>query len=405
MLGNYFRLAIQGIIHRKLRSWLTMVGIFIGIAAVVALISLGEGLQAGVEQQFENLGKDKIVVSPQTIGPPGSATSESLLMTSEDQEIVEKVRGVEWVVGYLIKTGQAVFRDEAGIGFGVGLDVDGLEKNEQMQGLEIIEGRRLKDDDKYKVVIGYNHAQDGEIWDKGMKIGDKVEIEGVEFKVVGIYSKVGNPFDDGYLYMPKESLKEVVDSGDEVSQMVAKVSKNFDIDLVAEQIEDDLRDFRGEEEGQETFDVQTSEQLLESFSEVLAVVQGILVGIAAISLLVGGVGISNTMYTSVLERTRDIGIMKSIGARNENILTLFLIESGLLGMVGGAIGVLIGVGLGKIAEIAISQAIGTDLIKAGFSVELIVGALLFSFVVGAVSGVLPARQASKLRPVDALRYE
>jgi len=135
------------------------------------------------------------------------------------------------------------------------------------------------------------------------------------------------------------------------------------------------------------------------------VVEAMIVGIAAISLLVGGVGIMNTMYTSVLERTREIGIMKAIGARNGDILAIFLIESGMLGAVGGIVGILIGMGLGKATEIIAQQAMGSELLKAQFTPELIIGALMFSFVIGAVSGALPARNAASLKPVDALRYE
>ena len=130
-----------------------------------------------------------------------------------------------------------------------------------------------------------------------------------------------------------------------------------------------------------------------------------MVGIAAISLLVGGIGIMNTMYTSVLERTREIGTMKAVGAKNSDILFLFLFESGLLGLVGGAIGVGIGLGLGKTAEYIATVQLGTNLLQASTDSWLIFGALLFSFIIGALSGVLPAMQASKLKPVDALRYE
>jgi putative ABC transport system permease protein len=128
----------------------------------------------------------------------------------------------------------------------------------------------------------------------------------------------------------------------------------------------------------------------------------VLVGIAAISLLVGGIGIMNTMYTSVVERTREIGIMKSVGARNSAILIIFLIESGLLGLLGGAIGVLAGLGLSKIAEVVAFQY-GVESLQAYMGAPLIIGALAFAFIIGSLSGTLPARQAAMLSPVDALR--
>jgi putative ABC transport system permease protein len=139
--------------------------------------------------------------------------------------------------------------------------------------------------------------------------------------------------------------------------------------------------------------------------KIFDIIQTVLIGIAAISLIVGAVGIMNTMYTSVLERTRDIGIMKAIGARNSDILKMFLIESGLLGLVGGAIGIAIGLGIAKTAEVIGGAALGTDYLQAAIPAWLVIGALLFAFVLGSASGLLPAKQASEMNPVDALREE
>jgi len=379
-MKDYFFLAFNNLKRRKLRSWLTMMGIFIGIAAVVALISLGQGLQNTIEEQFEQLGSDKIIIMPKGMGPPGSAGG-SLTLTSKDIKVIENVRGVEYVSGYLIKQGQATYKGESGIGFATGLTEEDFERMLEMGGLEVLDGRGLKDDDKFKVVVGYNHIYK-DIWDKPIQIGSTIEIEGYGFKVIGVMDKIGNPMDDTLLYVQKDVLKEILNVEDEESQILVKTATGFDPVDVAETIERKLRQFRGEKEGQETFSVQTSEQLLESFSNIFAVVQAVLVGIAAISLLVGGIGIMNTMYTSVLERTKEIGIMKAIGAKNSDILLIFLFESGLLGLIGGTIGVGIGVGLGKGAEYLASSALGTDLLQAAFPGYLIIGALSFSFLIG-----------------------
>ena len=154
----------------------------------------------------------------------------------------------------------------------------------------------------------------------------------------------------------------------------------------------------------ENFQVVTPAQIAEQINNVLGVVQIVLVGIAAISLVVGGIGIMNSMYTSVLERTREIGIMKSIGARNEDILKIFLIEAGLLGLVGGVFGVAIGVGIGKVVEIFAASA-GYGLLKVPINFWIIGFGLGFAILVGTVSGALPAIRASKMNPVDALHYE
>ena len=143
--------------------------------------------------------------------------------------------------------------------------------------------------------------------------------------------------------------------------------------------------------------------MLGSFGDIVNIVQFVLIGIAAISLLVGGIGIANTMYTAVIERTKEIGIMKSVGAQNKDILLIFVIESGLLGAIGGLIGAVIGFALSNGVEFAAKNVLGTNLISAYFSLSLLFGALLFSFVIGALFGVMPARQAALLQPVDALR--
>jgi len=403
-MKNFFLLAFNNLKRRKVRSWLTMIGIFIGIAAVVALISLGQGLQNYITGEFEKLGTDKIIIQQNVFAPPGSVTSKELLLTDKDLKTVENVRGVEWVIGMLVKIEQIEYKKEKTTGYLFGIDPEDTDFLKEVQNLEIQEGRQLKTGDKFKAVIGYNHAY-SDIWDNPLKIGNGVIIGGQEFKVIGIYEKIGNPADDSAITIPKEELREITNSGEEESQILAKTMSGFEPSKVAEEIKRKLRSERDEKEGDETFRVQTSEQLLETFSSIFAVVQAVLVGIAAISLLVGGIGIMNTMYTSVLERTREIGTMKAIGAKNSDILSLFLIESGLLGLVGGAIGIAIGVGIAKATEYFAGQALGTNFLQAAFPWYLIIGALAFSFIIGSLSGLLPAMQASRLNPADALRYE
>jgi len=403
MIKDFFVLGLNNLKRRKLRSWLTMIGIFIGIAAVVALISLGQGLQDYIGDEFEKLGSDKIIIQPKGFGPPGTA-GPSLILTSKDLETIENVRGVKWAIGFLIKQGQTVYKDEAGIGFAIGTNPEDIKLLSEIQSYNVMEGRDLKKGDKFKVVVGNNHAY-GNVWKKGVQVGSTMQIEGQDFKVIGILEKIGNPIDDSSLYMTKDALKEILNVGDEESQILARTEEEFDPADVANTIERKLRSSRDEKEDQETFTVQTSEQLLETFQGIFAVVQGVLVGIAGISLLVGGIGIMNTMYTSVLERTKEVGTMKAIGAKNSHVLLLFLIESGLLGLVGGLIGVGFGIGLAKGTEYIAMIYIGSPLLQASITPTLILGALAFSFIVGTLSGILPAMQASKLKPAEALRFE
>ncbi|UCD20828.1 MAG: ABC transporter permease [archaeon] len=404
MIIDYFNLSFKNLRNRRTRSFLTILGIFIGIAAVVALISIGQGLESSVAEQFENLGKDKVIIQSKSLGPPGSASGQSLLLTTRDMEVVEKTKGVFGVVGIVFKTGVIKYRDELEIAFISGVDPRDDMRFEEVQAFKIEEGRFLKPDDKYKAVVGYGHVSGG-LWEKPVDLGKKIEIEGVEFRVVGVLESTGNPYDDESVLISKEVMRDIMNLGEEETQLYAKVIQGEDPVEIAERIARELRRFRDEKEGEETFTVQTAEQLFESFQNILGILQAVLIGIAAISLLVGGIGIMNTMYTSVLERTREIGIMKSIGAKNSNILSIFLIEAGMLGLVGGLIGVAIGIGLGKMAQAIAYGALGSSLLQVSFPAWLIIGALVFSFVVGCVAGTLPAVRASRLKPVEALRYE
>jgi putative ABC transport system permease protein len=404
-MKNHFFLAFSNLKRRGLRSWLTMIGIFIGIAAVVGLISLGQGLQGAINEQFEQLGKDKIIIQSKTLGPAGSATSEKMILTIKDSNAIANVRGVENVVSIIIKTSVLNFKDESKISFATGIDPKDISLFSGMQNFKVIEGRDLKEGDRYKAIVGYNNAVDSKIWKRGVEIGNTIKIEGIEFKVVGILGKTGNPYDDGGVYVPKDTLREVLNVKSEESEIIAKTQEGFNPSDVADTIMRKLRQERGERKDQETFTVQTSEQLLTTFTNIFGIVQAVLVGIAAISLVVGGIGIMNTMYTSVLERTKEIGTMKAVGAKNTDILYIFLFESGLLGLVGGAIGIGLGVGLGKSVEYIAANALGTNLLQASITFPLVIGALTFSFLIGTLSGILPAMRAATLKPADALRYE
>jgi putative ABC transport system permease protein len=406
MILDLFWLAITNLKHRSLRSLLTIVGILIGIAAVVSLISVGQGLQESINQQFEALGSNVLTISAGgsvLSGPPGSSTGAAQI-TEDDLKVIKSSRGVKDASGYILKMGKVTFNDEIKYSYVIGISQDKVSQQLfQSSGFKIKDGRDLKSGDNDVVVVGYNFGY-GNIFSKKAKIRDKILVGDTEFKIIGIADKTGSPTDDSAVYMPIDTARIVFNDSNSFAMIYAQLQDGFTADEVAASVEKNLRKSRNEKEGEEDFTVSTPEQLSQTVESIFGVIQGFLIGIAAISLLVGGVGIMNSMYTSVLERTKEIGIMKAIGARNEHILMLFLFESGMLGLIGGAVGAMLGIAMAEGVQFIAAQA-GYGILKASISVELIGGALLFSFVIGALSGALPARRASQMNPVDALRFE
>jgi len=402
MIKDYLLFAIKSILNRRLRSWLTVIGIFIGIATVVALISVGQGMESAINEEFEKLGTNKIIVSP-TGGFMNSIESARPL-TVDDVEIIQDVKGVDVAAGMIARTAQVEFKNEVKYTTVSGMPTDeGYEVIEDMQSFSIESGREIEEGDTYDAMVGYIFAED--LFDNELSVRDKFYIEGQKFQIVGIMSKIGNPEDDKQVIIPIETARDLFNEPENVMAVMINVKDGEVPSEVGERIEEELRDSRDEEEGEESFSVQTFEDILAQVGVVLNIISAVLIAIAAISLLVGGIGIMNTMYTSVLERTKEIGIMKSLGAKNSDILLIFMLESGIYGIVGGTIGIITGVLLSvAVSQIAVA-ALGIEYFRADVPIWLILGALSFSFIVGCASGVLPARQASKLKPVDALRYE
>jgi len=402
---DYAMIALRNLKNRSKRTWLTMIGIFIGIAAVVALISLGQGLEKAVFEEFSAVGGDKVLVRGKSpgFGPPGFNSAGKV--TEDDLDIIKRVHGVSEVSGQLFQGASVEFGDEQVTQFIVSLpDDDTYDMVVEFNNYKIEDGRMLKKNDRGKVVIGRDYV-DQEIFKRAPRVGNKLIVNNHTFSIVGILKKTGDPGADLAIVGMIDDIRKITGEENEFNYLVARIAPNVEPEAVVEPMRRAMRRDRGQKKGKEDFEIETAEQLIQSFKKILNVVQIVLIGIAGISLIVGGIGIMNTMYTSVLERTKEIGIMKAIGARNSDVLEIFLIESGFLGMAGGTLGVLLGVSLSKGVAFIGKQALGTDLLQASFPWYLIVGALLFSFLIGTLSGVLPARQAAHLKPVDALRYE
>ncbi len=404
MRWDYVKLGLKNLRQRQLRSWLTMIGIFIGIATVVSLISLGAGLKDAVAAQFSSLGTDRLVIQAKGggFGPPGQGAAVTL--TEKDRRVVERSQYVEVAAGRLLKGVIVEFNDKRTSQFLVSLpaEPDQRELILSLQNVRAETGRIPRAGDGYRVALGAEF-QNPDTFGRAVSVGDTLRISGQKVEVIGLLTKRGNVQIDGAILMDEDAMRQLVNSPEEYSVMSAQVTDEKDIELAKAAIEKNLRTSRRVKEGREDFTVQTPGSLLDSLNAVIGGVTGVLVGIAFISLIVGGIGIMNTMYTAILERTREIGVMKAVGARNSDILSIFMFESGMLGLLGGIIGVILGIALSQLVVLAGAQVLGPGILQSNVSVSLILGALAFSFFVGLLAGALPAYEAAKLPPVEAFR--
>jgi putative ABC transport system permease protein len=404
MISDYFSLAFGNLRHRGLRSWLTILGVFIGIAALVALVSLGDALQSSVNAQFGTLSPDKLIVQSAStgFGPPGSTAVKKL--TSHDLKIIESVSGVDIAIPRLIRIAKVEYNKNLKFKYLASIPEDkiGTDIVYSSANLKVGEGRLLESSDRGKIVVGSDFVTNDE-FGKKIRIGSKLLIQGKEFDVVGILEKSSSIINNGAIIMPEKDVKEALNISDEIDMIVVQVKDKNQAEQISQEIARKMRSDRNEKPGEEDFTVQTPLQSIKTVNTILSVINYIIIGIAAISLIVGAIGITNTMYTSVIERTREIGIMKAIGAQNRDILFIFLIESGLLGLVGGIVGMILGLGMAMgVSQIAGSFLGGIDF-KIAISFPLVIFSVLFAFGLGMLAGVLPALQASKLKPVEALR--
>jgi putative ABC transport system permease protein len=241
-----------------------------------------------------------------------------------------------------------------------------------------------------------------------LRVGNEMVIKGRKFIVVGILNSVGSKQDDSMVGIDLSIFRAITGERTGARMAMAKIKSGYSADFVAGEIKSNLNENRkrqiGQKESESSYTVMTSETLTAIVGNVMGLIQAVIIGFASIAIVVGGIGIMNTMYTSVSERTKEIGIMKAIGAKNKTITTIFLIESGIFGMLGGIGGTLLGLFFAKAIEIYF-QIHPLFYLKAEVGPGLILFSISFSFLIGCISGYFPARTASKLKPVDALRYE
>lgn len=384
MLRDLTLLALRNLSAHKARSALTLMGIAIGMTAVVALVSLSLGAQRAIERQFAKLGADVIFVVPAGgLGEPRPAQLDLSLLKN-----IAGVRSVGAVRREILSV-----KSTATPGFLTVVGVRPFDDTKLFGALELAEGR-LFGWGQDEVVLGAGAARELKV-----ALGESVAIQNRAFRVVGLLKHTGNDQDDYALYLSLEKLEELVGEKGLVSIAFVRAAPEVDPTMLAQEIQRVLRESLAERE----FIVQSSKQLSDLVSGVLTVLRWTLGAIAGISLLVGGVGVTNTMLMAILERTHEIGVLKAVGARREHIIGLFLIESSLLGLLGGVAGVLVGGAIAQSITLAARQFLRTDLFSVALDGTLILGALGFSAFLGALAGLWPAARAARLDPVEALR--
>ncbi len=386
--------AYNNIKKKKTQSIITMIGIVIGVFSIVSLISIGYGVQEYTQNEMTKMGSNKLTILPiKQFGTP-----PSILFTDKTVKDIKSIKEVEYVTyGWFAGTDITYNKETKYVSYIYGIPRD-IAEVYSSSGYDVEKGRWITNNDRYKCVIGYSIANT--LFNKKINIGDRIIIKDKKFKVVGILKQIGNQQDDNTIILPLSGGKEIFNKKNEYNFIMAIIRNNANVDKVSEKIEKVLKKSLKSED----FSILTAKQMADTIGGILSILTLFISGVAGISLLVGAVGISNTTHMSILQRKKDIGILKALGAENKDILLIFIIESGFLGLFGGAVGIALGILVAKGVEL-IAHNMGYLMVNAWISWELILGTLLFSFVIGVISGYFPAKSGAKLNPIDTLRGE
>jgi len=404
---EYYKIAARNLKMRSLRSWLTVFGIVIGVFLIISLLSLSEGIKDTIKRQLTSLGGNMIFVMPgDDTNPLSGIMFGGDKLEKQDLNAIEKTEGVQKVLPASYQAINTRFGQENKSlvveGFPL---IDGMEVLKKFQGWSLESGRWPSAGQK-EVVVGIKFAQD--IFKTKVKAGAEFNIKGKKFVVTGILNSLGSKQDDSSVFMDIGEFQDLVGQQRGTAQMaMVQIDENADANQMALKIKDSLRRVQRRAYGSDSlnFAVITSQKVSDIAGGVMAVIQFAVMAFASIAIVVGGIGITNTMYTSVRERTREIGIMKAIGATNNAIMAVFLIEAGIIGFGGGIGGTILGLGVAALVQ-AYGQVHPMFYFTALFSPWIVIFGLSFSFIIGCLAGILPARAAAKLRPIDALRkYE
>jgi len=400
--------ALESLSSNKLRSILTVLGIVIGVAAVISLLAIGNGATAAITSQIESIGTNLIFISPGSFqqGGVASAAGSAATLTTNDATALSQLQGVVGVAPLIENRVQIVYR-----GQNTNTRVVGTTPPYQtMTNLSLSDGSFFSDanENAYSSVVVLGSAVAEQLFPNGQTaVGQLVTLNGLPFQVIGVLqSKGGTGFfnQDDQIFVPLSTaqLRLVGNTnfgqGNVVNSIDVEVDKPSDVTLVTNEINQTLTGLLGSS----NFSVTSQQDVLNTVTQTTAVLTLFLGGVAGISLLVGGIGIMNIMLTTVTERTREIGLRKALGARRADILQQFLVESVVLSVLGGVIGIVVG---WLLAHIMGSVQLGGSAITPVVSVSSILLATLFSMAVGLFFGIYPANRAAGLEPVEALRTE
>lgn len=401
MLGEAIKLALQAIRRNALRSFLTVLGIVIGVGAVIAMVTIGNGTTAKVTADLAKLGSNLLFVSPGQFGP-GRASSDARAFNRRDVEALKtQLSGVKAAAPVANKSVTLIAGGDNRISVVTGTDNDYF----ITQAWDLRAGRQFLDSElrggRAACIIGATVHE--KLYGRSDPVGRSLRVGNVSCEIVGLLqskgqSSFGSDQDDTVL-MPLRTFQRRIAGNTDIGRIMVSASDDVDTAKVQADIERMMRQRRNvAPDREDDFSVRDMKQISQTTAGTTAMLTGLLGAVAAVSLLVGGIGIMNIMLVSVTERTREIGIRLAIGALERQVLTQFLVEAVVLSLFGGLVGILLGLGLARIAAGALGVPFLVD-------PTIVIVAFLFSALVGMVFGFFPARRAARLDPIDALRHE